>query len=323
MPWDTRTAQQRAHACLCTCMCARARREAGTHAALTGGAAPVAPLHLPLLQTRAQGGPRPERAAERSRAGAAAARGWGWRRRGRERASRRRIREVLELFDSSRRSRTGRGGPLRAQGSCWSPAPGARGEDREWPLRPAPSRRAARVTMLLPQLCWLPLLAGLFPPAPAQKFSALTVSRPGGPGGSPQRGPRLPLLPERPDPGKQVTLLGNVAPPPACGVRAGGAQAGPQAAAWASGVLPPRGGALGVLRVQLTGGQADTRLGTAAPPRGLRAAPPGARSSAKCRSFGLERARPCVPPSLRLSVGTARTRGRLLGEGAASPGPYS
>lgn len=31
--------------------------------------------------------------------------------------------------------------------------------------------------MLLPRLCWLPLLlAGLLPPAPAQKFSALTVS---------------------------------------------------------------------------------------------------------------------------------------------------
>ncbi|XP_011382974.1 SPARC-related modular calcium-binding protein 2 [Pteropus vampyrus] len=31
--------------------------------------------------------------------------------------------------------------------------------------------------MLLPQLCWLPLLAGLLPPAPAQKFSALTFLR--------------------------------------------------------------------------------------------------------------------------------------------------
>lgn len=30
--------------------------------------------------------------------------------------------------------------------------------------------------MLLSRLCWLPLLAGLLPPAPAQKFSALTVS---------------------------------------------------------------------------------------------------------------------------------------------------
>lgn len=32
------------------------------------------------------------------------------------------------------------------------------------------------VTMLPPQLCWLPLLAALLPPVPAQKFSALTVS---------------------------------------------------------------------------------------------------------------------------------------------------
>uniref|UniRef100_H2QU20 SPARC related modular calcium binding 2 n=1 Tax=Pan troglodytes TaxID=9598 RepID=H2QU20_PANTR len=31
--------------------------------------------------------------------------------------------------------------------------------------------------MLLPQLCWLPLLAGLLPPVPAQKFSALTFLR--------------------------------------------------------------------------------------------------------------------------------------------------
>lgn len=32
------------------------------------------------------------------------------------------------------------------------------------------------VTMLPPQLYWLPLLAALLPPVPAQKFSALTVS---------------------------------------------------------------------------------------------------------------------------------------------------
>lgn len=33
------------------------------------------------------------------------------------------------------------------------------------------------VTMLPPQLCWLPLLAALLPPVPAQKFSALTFLR--------------------------------------------------------------------------------------------------------------------------------------------------
>lgn len=31
--------------------------------------------------------------------------------------------------------------------------------------------------MQLPQLCWLPLLTALLPPTPAQKISALTVSR--------------------------------------------------------------------------------------------------------------------------------------------------
>lgn len=40
--------------------------------------------------------------------------------------------------------------------------------------------------MLPPQLCWLPLLAALLPPVPAQKFSALTVS--------PGTRPRLSLL---------------------------------------------------------------------------------------------------------------------------------
>lgn len=45
-------------------------------------------------------------------------------------------------------------------------------------------------TMLLPQLCWLPLLAGLLPPAPAQKFSALTVSPGPVPASPPARAPR-------------------------------------------------------------------------------------------------------------------------------------
>lgn len=44
------------------------------------------------------------------------------------------------------------------------------------------------VTMLPPQLCWLPLLAALLPPVPAQKFSALTVS------------PESPLFPLVPHP---------------------------------------------------------------------------------------------------------------------------
>lgn len=115
----------------------------------------------------------------------------------------------------------------------------ARREDRCAPLPAA----VPRVTMLLPRLCWLPLLAGLLPPAPAQKFSALTVSRPAG------------TWPARPDsvrafpcPCARARAAGDPGErgaPSRHGVRAGEARAGPQAAAWASGVSPPRGGALG------------------------------------------------------------------------------
>uniref|UniRef100_A0ABI7Y6L8 SPARC related modular calcium binding 2 n=1 Tax=Felis catus TaxID=9685 RepID=A0ABI7Y6L8_FELCA len=142
------------HACACVCTCVHvrarmcARRDAGTLAALAGGAAPGARLHLPFPQTRARGGPRPERAAERSRAGrggggAGVGLEEGGREGGTERASGRRIREVRELFDSRRRSRTGRGGPPGAEGGGCSRAPAARGQDRVPRASPCCSRSSA------------------------------------------------------------------------------------------------------------------------------------------------------------------------------------
>lgn len=85
-----------------------------------------------------------------------------------------------------------------------SAARALRGREPRRPLAvPAP------VSMLLPQLCWL--LAALLPPAPAQKFSALTVSPgPRGPGGGAapplarvRPGPRDPLRPQRPGAGSR------------------------------------------------------------------------------------------------------------------------
>lgn len=121
---------------------------------------------------------------------------------GRRREEEGRIREVLRVFDRSEGSRTGRGGPLGARAepgrertaeepldhrprSPALPAPwpgaGRRAQGAAAPRSPVPKP----ATMLPPQLCWLPLLAALLPPAPAQKFSALTVSparcRPPGP----------------------------------------------------------------------------------------------------------------------------------------------
>lgn len=102
----------------------------------------------------------------------------------------------LELFDSTRGSRRVRVAPAGAllEGPCGlHQRPQDRGAALARPpalalyTRSPPCARAQRVerlprlvlssvTMLPPQLYWLPLLAALLPPVPAQKFSALTVS---------------------------------------------------------------------------------------------------------------------------------------------------
>lgn len=127
-----------------------------------------------------------------------------------------------------------RGAERRGPGAAAAPRPAP---GRAAPCRRAPAARPAR-TMLLPQLCWLPLLAGLLPPAPAQKFSALTVS----PGPVPR-----PRPPQRP--GRAQVALDEVAPPPAGAAGAGGSRAGTrcarrgQTAAFFGGLLgsPPPG----------------------------------------------------------------------------------
>uniref|UniRef100_A0A8C4KQA5 SPARC related modular calcium binding 2 n=1 Tax=Equus asinus asinus TaxID=83772 RepID=A0A8C4KQA5_EQUAS len=208
-----RELSQVARACLCVHACARARREGGMHTAPTGKAQPSwPPLHLSLPQTRTRGGLwARERATVPSRARRRAREvGLGEERGGRE-EGRRRIREVLQLFDRSRGSGKGRedrsvpvgqlveSGPPGAVGrGPRDAAPPARSAALAHPAPPPPCQRAGRgrcserrprppgprapvvpvrVTMLLPQLCWLPLLAGLLPPARAQKFSALTFLR--------------------------------------------------------------------------------------------------------------------------------------------------
>lgn len=89
----------------------------------------------------------------------------------------------------------------------------------------APHPHPAPRTMLPPRLCWLPLLAGLLPPAPAQRFSALTVSpaapsaAQGTPGrrAPPRRGPPRRRRPRR-------LAAGQVGPGLALGARAGAAR---------------------------------------------------------------------------------------------------
>nr|XP_012320622.2 SPARC-related modular calcium-binding protein 2 [Aotus nancymaae] len=139
-------------------------------------------------------------AAERARRralGGGAVGGEGWEERGAREGGRRAGGEdpgSAGVFDRSEGGSRGRGGPLGACKGAAKPGPGAVGRD----CGAAPSTRRAHArgspgcsaraqgaadlplpppTMLLPQLCWLPLLAGLLPPAPAQKFSALTFLR--------------------------------------------------------------------------------------------------------------------------------------------------
>ena len=141
------------------------------------------------------------------------------------------------------------------------------GRGRSSERRPRPRPRGPRappaprpVTMLLPRLCWLPLLAGLLPPAPAQKFSALTVSP--GPGDlavAPCR-----LLPE-----------------------SGGVPTVPSGqSAQARGAGDPRGGGAsfrprGRSRWGLGGSAACARGAAGVPP--ARADGPGVRSGVPCR----------------------------------------
>uniref|UniRef100_A0A2R8PH40 SPARC related modular calcium binding 2 n=1 Tax=Callithrix jacchus TaxID=9483 RepID=A0A2R8PH40_CALJA len=159
------------------------------------------PLHLSLRR------PAPGRtlglSGRRSRAGASAGAGrWGCGRRGeRGREGGRRAGGEdpgsAGVFDRSESGCPGLGGPLGACRGAAQPGPGAVGRDcgaaastrRAHPLgSPGCSARAQGAAdlppppplppiMLLPQFCWLPLLAGLLPPAPAQKFSALTFLR--------------------------------------------------------------------------------------------------------------------------------------------------
>lgn len=172
----------------------RPRREGGTtHGSGKLQHGPSAPLRLPLAEIPACGGSWAGAGIGAER-GAAPAREVGLGEEGGRRAEGgRRLRDVLEFFDRSQRSREGPEDGAVPQGSWSSPGLVERWEGHQEPP-PPPSVRlpAARPagTMLLPRLCWLPLLAGLLPPAPAQKFSALTVSPGPVPASPPAQAPR-------------------------------------------------------------------------------------------------------------------------------------
>lgn len=173
---------------------ARVRSGVGTtqRAALAG----IRPAPAPLCLAPRSPAPRAalgERASERGGRGGGGRWGWG---RGRG-GGRRREGGSGKLWGYLTAAREA--ARTRRSARCGSAAAGARPPEQWGRYRPSP--RAARppapaATMLPPQLCWLPLLAGLLPPAPAQKFSALTVSPAAAaaapPASAPGRGSRWP-----------------------------------------------------------------------------------------------------------------------------------